>query len=153
MVIRPTSSEVIYKTTEQWHWFDCPYQLGTNSVDSPEEHAVCDKIALEVDDIVIAMSDGLCDNLWDHEIVDIVVKSLKASSEGNGGADSAKAVDGPGPMSRVALQLVKEARVIAEDPFAESPYMERAVEDGIGYEGGKMDDISVVAAVCKRTGG
>lgn len=137
MVIRPSSSEVIYKTSEQWHWFDCPYQLGTNSVDSPKEHAVCEKVPLELDDIVIAMTDGLCDNLWDHEIVAIVVKSLSAlSGESKDRTASKRALESGSAMSWVAEELVREARIIAEDPFAESPYMERAVEDGIGYEGG-----------------
>ena len=170
MVIRPSSAEVIYKTSEQWHWFDCPFQLGTNSVDSPKENAVCDKVPLEVDDVVVAMTDGLCDNLWDHEIVDIVVKSLKALTEESEARTAGKRVlESGGAMSWVAEELVREARVIAEDPFAESPYMERAVEDGISYEGGmfhieiytyttnlipgKLDDISVIAAVCKRRSG
>jgi hypothetical protein len=28
--------------------------------------------------------------------------------------------------------------------------MERAIEEGLSIEGGKLDDISVVAAVCKK---
>jgi len=39
-------------------------------------------------------------------------------------------------MRFVAMELVKAARVIAEDPFAESPFMERAVEEGLMIEGG-----------------
>jgi len=31
--------------------------------------------------------------------------------------------------------------------------MERAVEEGLAIEGGKLDDISVVAAICKRRNG
>jgi hypothetical protein len=53
-------------------------------------------------------------------------------------------------MQFVAEELVHAARVIAEDPFAESPYMEKAVDEGLGIEGGKLDDISVVAALCRR---
>ena len=54
-------------------------------------------------------------------------------------------------MRHVAQELVLAARKIAEDPFAASPFMERAVEEGLAIEGGKLDDISVVAAtVCKR---
>ena len=55
-----------------------------------------------------------------------------------------------GGMQFVAQELVKAARTIAQDPFAESPYMERAIEEGLSIEGGKLDDISVVAAVCKK---
>jgi serine/threonine protein phosphatase PrpC len=137
MVIRPSSSEIIYKTTEQWHWFDCPYQLGTNSVDSPLANAVCDKISLTEEDVVVAMTDGLSDNLWDHEIVSCVVRCLRAlTEEKEDRTEGKRAIDSGGGMMWIAEELVREARKIAEDPFAESPYMERAVDEGIGYEGG-----------------
>ena len=137
MIIRPSSGELIYKSTEQWHWFDCPYQLGTNSVDSPLANAVCDKIPIQVDDVVVVMTDGLPDNLWDHEIVGSVLKSVGAlKEESEDRTEGKRAIDNSGGMMWVAQELVREAREIAEDPFAESPYMERAVEEGIGYEGG-----------------
>jgi hypothetical protein len=57
-------------------------------------------------------------------------------------------------MRYVAQQVVLRARRIAEDPFAASPFMEKGVEEGLAIEGGKMDDISVVAAVvCRRPKG
>ena len=151
MVIRPDNQEVIFKTTEQWHWFDCPRQLGTNSPDTPNKNAVLSKIALEEGDIVLAMSDGLIDNLWEHEIVQNVVDSRAKWNEGARGGGTAK--EEMAPMQFVAQELVKAAKVIAEDPFAESVFMERAVEEGLAMEGGKLDDISVVAAICKRREG
>src|SRR5689334_14570547 len=44
LVLRPRDSELVFKTTEQWHWFDCPRQLGTNSPDTPRGNAVMDKV-------------------------------------------------------------------------------------------------------------
>ncbi|KAI9838191.1 MAG: hypothetical protein M1838_004661, partial [Thelocarpon superellum] len=76
LVIRPRARTILYKTTEQWHWFDCPRQLGTNSPDSPRENAVMDKVAIEEDDVVLAMSDGVIDNLWEHEVLQQVLDSL-----------------------------------------------------------------------------
>ena len=140
MVIRPKTDQVIYKTTEQWHWFDCPRQLGTNSPDKPSANAVMAKVELEEDDVVLAMSDGVTDNLWEHEIVQNVIDSIR--SQGPGFKDqsaSSMLPDGEGnSMLCVAKQLVRAARVIAEDPFAESPFMERAVEEGLALEGGKF---------------
>ena len=124
LVIR--KDEVLFKTTEQWHWFDCPRQLGTNSPDTPRENAVLDKLVIQEDDVVLAMSDGVIDNLWEHEIVESVVSSIKQYDH-----------HATGVMQAVADELVKAARVIAEDPFAESPFMERAVEEGLALEGGK----------------
>ncbi|KAF1959223.1 hypothetical protein CC80DRAFT_323582 [Byssothecium circinans] len=152
LIIRPHSKEVIFKTKEQWHWFDCPRQLGTNSPDTPNTNAVLDKIELEEDDVVIAMTDGVVDNLWEHEVVENVVESMdkwKKKSLEDGTKDSAEQSYAES-MKFVAEELVNAARVIAEDPFAESPYMEKAIDEGLSIEGGKLDDISVVAAQCKR---
>ncbi|KAF2400477.1 hypothetical protein EJ06DRAFT_432197 [Trichodelitschia bisporula] len=156
MVLRPRNRQIIYKSKEQWHWFDCPRQLGTNSPDTPEKDAVMDRVEIEVDDIVLAMTDGVIDNLWDHEVVEICVESLSKFQKGGEAVLHGK---DPGEMtysdemSFVAQEIAKAARVIATDPFAESPYMEKAIEEGLSIEGGKMDDISVVAAQCKRRKG
>ena len=53
----------------------------------------------------------------------------------------------------IARELLNAALTIARDPFAESPFMEKAVEEGLAIEGGKMDDISVVVASCKKSDG
>ena len=137
MVLRPRDQEIIYKTTEQWHWFDCPRQLGTNSPDTPNINAVMDKVGLEENDIVLAMSDGVVDNLWEHEVLQNVLDSIRdweAGSEKPGERSGGAA----GGMRYVAKKLVKAARAVAEDPFAESPFMERAVEEGLAMEGGRF---------------
>ena len=153
MVLRPSAREVLYKTAEQWHWFDCPRQLGTNSPDTPQANAVCDAVDVRDGHVVLDMPDGVPDNLWEHEITECVfacLDKLNAEPADRTGVARAQDVHGNG-MMWVAEELVKATRQIAEDPFAESPYMERAVEEGLAIEGGKMDDISVVAAVCRRT--
>ncbi|KAF1832921.1 hypothetical protein BDW02DRAFT_599485 [Decorospora gaudefroyi] len=154
LVIRPSSKKVIFKTQEQWHWFDCPRQLGTNSPDTPKTNAVMDRVEIREEDVVLAMTDGVVDNLWEHEIVENICQSMAKWSRDDDGRDTKKQVqtyaDG---MRFVAQQLVDAAREIAQDPFAESPYMEKAIDEGLSIEGGKLDDISVVAALCKRRKG
>lgn len=149
LVVRPNNAEVIYRTKEQWHWFDCPRQLGTNSPDTPRENGVTEKVDLEVGDIVLAMSDGVTDNLWEHEIVSTVLKSIR-EWEASQDADAREDRTGGrnGGMDVAARDLVAAATKIAQDPFAESPFMEHAIEEGLASEGGKLDDISVVAALC-----
>ena len=155
MVVRPSEAKVVYKSIEQWHWFDCPRQLGTNSPDTPTGNAVLDVVPVREGDIVLAMSDGVTDNLWSHEIVSKVKESLgrwqveqaKARRPHHqhpeeGGHDSG--------MTFVAREVMEAARTIALDPFAESPFMERAIEEGLASEGGKLDDISVVAALVTK---
>jgi serine/threonine protein phosphatase PrpC len=139
LVVRPHNKEVLFKTKEQWHWFDCPRQLGTNSPDTPSTNAVLDRVELEEDDVVIAMTDGVVDNLWEHEIVDNVVDSLDKWKNKTSLNDPKKEpaeqsyADG---MKFVAQELVNAARTIAEDSFAESPYMEKAIDEGLSIEGG-----------------
>ncbi|TQS33969.1 hypothetical protein Golomagni_05670 [Golovinomyces magnicellulatus] len=149
MVVRPRDRSVVFKTKEQWHWFDCPRQLGTNSPDTPNDSAVMDKVDIEVGDVVLAMSDGLIDNLWEHEIVQVVIDSIRNWEQGGVGSEESTRSGGRnGGMASAAQDLVAAAKVIATDPFAESPYMEHAIEEGLASEGGKLDDISVVAALC-----
>ena len=139
LVLRPKDQEIIYKTAEQWHWFDCPRQLGTNSPDTPTKNAVMDKVDLLENDVVLAVSDGVTDNLWEHEMLESVLKSIHKWEEGEGGESSGDRSGGAGGgMPFVAEELAKAARVIAQDPFAESPFMEKAVEEGLAMEGGEF---------------
>lgn len=155
IVIRPKEEKILFRTSEQWHWFDCPMQLGTNSVDTPRKNAVLSKVALEEDDLVLAVSDGVMDNLWEHEVLKIILDSLKKWDEGKMESNSIS----PSPelcddrMVYASRELLNAALAIAQDPFAESPFMEKAVDEGLAIEGGKMDDISVVLASCKKRAG
>lgn len=151
MVIRPSTREMVYKSAEQWHWFDCPRQLGTNSPDTPAACAVVDQVPIREGDVVLAMSDGVIDNLWGHEIVDKVCASLErwragdvkgrwmpsSSSASAAAADGAAAERDGGMMGYVADELMEAAKAIAVDPFAESPFMEHAIEEGLASGGGE----------------
>ncbi|KAI9857532.1 MAG: hypothetical protein M1824_004792 [Vezdaea acicularis] len=151
LVVRPSQIEPIYRTAEQWHWFDCPRQLGTNSPDTPLANAVTDKFEIQENDVVLAMSDGVVDNLWEHEVVQNVIDSIKKWENGDGADSENKRAHGAGGgMHFVASEVMIAARDVATDPFAESPFMERAIDEGLAMEGGKLDDISVVAALCRR---
>lgn len=138
LVLRPSDADLVYKTKEQWHWFDCPRQLGSNSPDTPRDNAVMDKVEIEEHDVVLAMSDGVIDNLWEHEIIENVVTSIHKWEAGDGGPSNGDRRGGAGGgMKFVAEELMKAAKVIATDPFAESPFMEHAVEEGLAMEGGE----------------
>ncbi len=61
LVMRPRDQSFTYKTSEQWHWLDCPRELGTNSLDTRIANAVMDRVSVEVNDVVLVMSDGVVD--------------------------------------------------------------------------------------------
>jgi hypothetical protein len=142
LIIRPSTSSVLYQSKEQWHWFDCPRQLGTNSPDTPVGNAVTDAVPVEADDLIAVLSDGVTDNLWEHEICSTLCDSIAKWTAGD-----AEAKDG---IVYVARTLMNAAREIAQDPNAESPYMERALDEGLPAEGGKLDDISVLLGVVRK---
>ena len=128
-------------------------QLGTNSIDTPRKDAALSKIQLEEDDIVLALSDGVLDNLWEHEILTITMESVKKWEQGRDeDADSEWAPPAALADERmvfVARELLRAALVIAQDPFAESPYMEKAVDQGLAIEGGESSfDISRLLWTC-----
>ena len=62
--------ECVYASMEQQHDFNFPYQLGTRSHDSPMD-ADCAQVVIKEGDIVIMGSDGVFDNLFDEEVIEI----------------------------------------------------------------------------------
>ncbi|KAF3103005.1 hypothetical protein TWF594_000949 [Orbilia oligospora] len=173
----------LLRTTEQWHYFDCPRQLGTDSPDTPLGNATVSTIDVENGDIVILATDGMLDNLWEEEVISIVLHTLTKTSSPGGENEpwgmelgqimkkkgkkrveegvnvafreylaknedmlpgAGDPIEGGELMTGIAAELVKAAKVVATDPYAESPWMERAIEEGKIAEGGKLDDISVV---------
>ncbi|KAF9918298.1 hypothetical protein BX616_009490, partial [Lobosporangium transversale] len=68
-------NEFIFRTEEQQHSFNYPYQLGTGSTDSPRD-AQMFTVKVESGDIVVMGTDGIFDNLFDEDILEEVVKCV-----------------------------------------------------------------------------
>ena len=146
LVIRPSERKVLFRSAEQWHWFDCPMQVGTNSIDTPHDHAAVSTVALQENDIVLALSDGVTDNLWEQELLSITLDSVRRWDEGQRCREDRLDEFGdewlPDPtladkrMVFVARELLRAACIIAQDPMGESPYMEKAIDEGLTFQGG-----------------
>jgi hypothetical protein len=95
---------------------------------------VLDRVEIQEEDVVLAITDGVVDNLWEHEIVTNICESMEAWN-GDAEKDTEEQTYADG-MRFVAQRLVNAAREIAQDPFAESPYMEKAIDEGLSIEGG-----------------
>ena len=135
MLIR--RGEPIFRSEEQQHSFNFPYQLGTSSRDSPKDTQSF-TVIIQEGDIVILGSDGLFDNVFDEDIVDIVASKTMAN------------VLHSDPQ-QMADALLKRAREVAEDSrFASSPFQNRAIQEGFYYQGGKVDDITVLVGIIKQ---
>ncbi|KAG0279892.1 hypothetical protein BGZ95_011937 [Linnemannia exigua] len=69
-------NEFIFRTEEQQHSFNYPYQLGTGSTDSPTDAQVF-TVKVESGDIVVMGTDGIFDNLFDEDILEEVVRCVE----------------------------------------------------------------------------
>jgi len=153
------SGAVCYASTPSQHYFNCPYQLAYEELakdcDSANDADVF-SFNVKEGDLVIAGSDGLFDNVFDEEIVDVATRAFASAGDAASGAQAA------------ATALAKVARKHAEDKKYDSPYAREAAKSdtdkggapkavglfgglnkmlgGGGNLGGKMDDITVVVA-------
>ncbi|KAG1378488.1 hypothetical protein G6F61_005799 [Rhizopus arrhizus] len=124
----------IFQSEEQQHSFNFPFQLGPNSPDKPNDAQA------KKGDIIIMGSDGLFDNLFDKDILSIV-QSHVASRRGQ--------LLSLEPQ-KISDELAERAKVVSRTKLdVESPFQEKAVNEGIYYQGGKADDISVLVAIVK----
>jgi hypothetical protein len=134
MVIR--GGEPIFRSEEQQHAFNFPYQLGPVSKDSPKDTQSF-VVKIQTGDIVVLGSDGLFDNVFDEEIIDIVVSKEKNKLE----------LTNP---QEIADALLCKARDVAENSrFTSSPFQQRAIHEGFYYQGGKVDDMTILVSVIR----
>ncbi|KAG0266978.1 hypothetical protein DFQ27_009255 [Actinomortierella ambigua] len=77
------NNEFIFRTEEQQHSFNYPYQLGTGSSDRPTDAQVF-TVKVKNGDIVVMGTDGIFDNLFDEDILEEVVRCIDGSNPNEG---------------------------------------------------------------------
>lgn len=189
--------EIVYRTRDQQHYFNCPYQVGTDSVDTVDVGAPIE-FELQCGDCVVVGTDGLWDNVFSKEVVDIVLEHAIPStmslsepdtphSDNNmssstttsaaskavieSSADSSKqddddcvmgsdcqeddtsmisectAIDDCEKSARTIVKSLADAAIrVANDDRAKSPFAVNAQNAGHSFLGGKVDDITIIAA-------
>jgi protein phosphatase PTC7 len=111
---------IIYRSEEQQHTFNFPYQLGEGSLDGPDTAIVVDHEVRD-GDIIFAGSDGVFDNVADDEWLGWLRDGVSAE------------------------EVAARAQAKGADLAFDSPFAQRAREAGlIGLGGGKLDDVTVV---------
>ncbi|KAG0227499.1 hypothetical protein BGX31_006991 [Mortierella sp. GBA43] len=73
-------NEFIFRTEEQQHSFNYPYQLGTGSSDTPSD-ALTFTVKIQSGDIVVMGTDGIFDNLFDEDILEEVLLCIGGGEE------------------------------------------------------------------------
>jgi len=161
------------RTQEQQHGFNRPFQLSrlprpqdfprlvalglTRLVRSAERRMLLHQdgpedagkyiFPVEEGDVIVMGSDGLFDNLSDYEIcrhVDGVMPSLPWRWEGR----RPRVARGLG--ERVAQLLSQAAAARSKESEGTTPWTLYTRQHGIHYPGGKLDDVTVVAACVTR---
>ncbi|CAE8727641.1 unnamed protein product, partial [Polarella glacialis] len=157
---------IAHRTLEQQHSFNCPYQLsrlpaqedferlrsqglnalvravqatGSSKQDLPL-HADTYHFEIQEGDLLLLGTDGVFDNLHDHEVCQLAGVAMTPEA---GGSRQGRLAPDP---SKLAAAIAKAAAYRSQDQGARTPFGENAKEAGLYHVGGKMDDISVVAA-------
>ncbi|XP_024003781.1 probable protein phosphatase 2C 26 isoform X2 [Eutrema salsugineum] len=129
--------QIIFSTTPQEHYFDCPYQLSSEGSAQTYLDASFNIMEVKKGDVIVMGSDGLFDNVFDHEIVSIVTKHTDVAESSRLLAEVASSHSrDPGFESPYAL----EARAKGFDV----PIWKKAL--GMKLTGGKLDDVTVIVA-------
>ena len=147
LVLRPAAADgggwahvqQVFRSVEQQHQFNFPFQLGTGSQDKPE-HADARSIPVQEGDLVMLGTDGLFDNLFDEELIELVKTAAVR------GADEA-ALFGEASLMQLAEMVARAAQLRANDSEADCPFAVGARAAGYSKQiGGKLDDITVLIA-------
>ncbi|GAM21518.1 hypothetical protein SAMD00019534_046930 [Acytostelium subglobosum LB1] len=124
IVIR--KDKVSYRSREQTHKPNCPYQLGQQSLDRPSNGDYQD-LEVQENDIVVIGTDGFFDNVFDEEILEAIKKVNSIQS--------------------FFQHLADTARKKSIDPNSNTPHAVR-----YNSKGGKPDDITVGCFVITEKG-
>merc|ERR1719393_1079159 len=133
---------LLFRSIDQTHYFNCPYQLASSSKVDELEPADFIRIHVRPGDVVVAASDGVFDNLHDRELQGIVGnKVLEAWRK-----EAGEHVD----VVALADEIVQKARKIGEQEDKEevvTPFALAAYAEGVRFKGGKLDDTTAVVGV------
>ncbi|KAI7898607.1 phosphatase 2C-like domain-containing protein [Cokeromyces recurvatus] len=130
-------NDYIFRSEEQQHSFNYPYQLGTASFDSPMD-AQQFNLKIEEGDIIILGSDGLFDNLYDDEILEEVHNCIKVQQDN-------KRQDIIIEPQLISDALAHRAKIVSEDPDnPSSPFQVRAMHEGLYYQVNNRKEYSIL---------
>mmetsp|Transcript_18401 Transcript_18401/g.49829 ORF Transcript_18401/g.49829 Transcript_18401/m.49829 type:complete len:196 (-) Transcript_18401:114-701(-) len=126
---------VAFRSPQQLRGFNAPYQLG-RAPDSPEDSpdsrfetpqdADLVRVPVRDGDLVVLATDGLFDNMPEHEVLDVV--------EAGEGRDEAW----------LSAALAQRAQELSLDKDVDSPFAILAKDNDILWGGGRPDDITVI---------
>ncbi|RCV43122.1 hypothetical protein SETIT_9G269900v2 [Setaria italica] len=132
LVIR--NGEVYEKSKPMVYGFNFPLQIEKG--DDPLKLVQNYTIDLEEGDAIVTATDGLFDNVYEHEVAAIISKSLQADLK----------------PAEIAEHLAAKAQEVGRSGAGRSPFSDAALSVGyLGFSGGKLDDIAVVVSIVRTS--
>ncbi|KAG2394956.1 protein phosphatase 2C 26 [Vigna angularis] len=129
------NGHVVFSISPQEHYFDCPFQLSSERAGQTYlDAAVCNVELMEGDTIVMG-SDGLFDNVFDHEIVQTIVKYKDV-------AETAKSLANLASSHALDSNFDSPYSLEARSRGFKPPLWKKIL--GMKLTGGKLDDITVI---------
>ncbi|KDO32450.1 hypothetical protein SPRG_02927 [Saprolegnia parasitica CBS 223.65] len=139
---RRKGAHVSYRSPQQLHYFNCPFQLGFYEpgpdmpsgsgplFETPAE-AVNLRVPVMEGDLIVLATDGLFDNVNEDQLLEIVASEPEVEA--------------------MTKKLVKRAYDLSLDRTIDSPFARLAKENDKMWGGGMPDDITIIVArVLKR---
>lgn len=149
---------VLYKSEEQQLLFNMPRQIGS-SASVKASAAIGVTVPLRPGDIVVAGSDGVFDNLFVNDVLQIIARtfeetpcaacalSLRATGT-TGGAPADPLSDEMDPDAlRLAVNLTDAALRASQHASRKGPFAANSARAGYLHEGGKPDDVTAVVGI------
>ncbi|KAJ1295883.1 hypothetical protein BS78_01G257200 [Paspalum vaginatum] len=130
LVIR--NGEVFKKSKPMLYGFNFPLQIEKG--DDPFKLVENYTIDLNEGDAIVAATDGLFDNVYEHEVAALISKSLQADLN----------------PTEIAEHLAVKAQEVGRSGAGRSPFSDAALSVGyLNYSGGKLDDIAIVVSIVR----
>lgn len=151
MILSPNKEgnyRIKFKSESQQHFFNCPYQITlapdeglvrdqTNLIaTNDDDNLLKKKFILKDRDLVLVMTDGIIDNIYDKELEELITNSIATHSISN-------------PKS-IVQDLAFKAYELSLDKERTSPFTIEAKKHKCDFPGGKQDDITVVAVFVEK---
>ncbi|KAL4335488.1 hypothetical protein GQ457_07G033580 [Hibiscus cannabinus] len=127
--------QMIFSTTPQEHYFDCPYQLSSELIGQTYLDAVVSSVELVEGDIIVMGSDGLFDNVFDGEIVSTLARHSDVM-------EAAKALANLASNHSMDSRFESPYSLEARSKGFDVPFWKKIL--GMKLTGGKLDDITVI---------
>jgi protein phosphatase PTC7 len=133
---------IIYRSPQQLHWFNCPYQLGIDSAgnsskfDSPNDSEQL-TVTVQENDLILLATDGLFDNITEEEILSIMNGQIPQNNSNSANISMFT-------IEHMVAKLAQRAQQLSMDKSIDSPFGLLAKDNNIMWSGGRKDDITII---------